>query len=53
MWVRSGSTVSNLRFEFGRSLGRRAAIGLGFLRVDRCDVMRKTPGVVPPQSEAT
>jgi|GEM_PF-5940703 len=53
VWVQSGSSADRLSFEFGRSRGHPDPISIGFLRVDRCEELRATPGVAPPVARAT
>jgi hypothetical protein len=52
VWARSGSSADRLILEFGRSRNHQKPISLGFLRVDRCEVLRATPGVIPPVTSA-
>jgi hypothetical protein len=52
IWVREGSSADSLVFELGRKRGRAVPIAMGFIRVDRCESLRASPGVIPPVSQA-
>jgi hypothetical protein len=52
IWVQEGSSADSLVFELGRERGRAVPVAMGFIRVDRCEALRASPGVIPPVSRA-
>jgi hypothetical protein len=52
IWVQEGSSADSLVFELGWKRGRAVPIAMGFIRVDRCEALRASPGVIPPVPQA-